>query len=151
MHFARSPGRMLVRRLPHRGEAHNTLWASPQIRLGWSLSRALSLTKLLNAELLAVRTDPINLFDHRPASSQILAEAEVRAAEEQRRCEAAKEQSRPNNLIEYLEACHSFSLALKVITDATLTTQGDTTKPAGRPFPQRIIPWNNFPAQQEKI
>jgi hypothetical protein len=83
-----------------------------------------------------------------------LAEAEARAAEEQRRREAAEadaQQSQPKDLIEYLEACHSFSLTLEVITDATLTTQGDTTKPAGRLFPQRIVPWDDFPTQQEKI
>jgi len=57
-----------------------------------------------------------------------LAEAESRAAEEQRRREAAEadaRQSRPKDLLEYLEACHSFSLTLEVVTDATLTTQGN--------------------------
>jgi hypothetical protein len=81
-------------------------------------------------------------------------QAEARAAEEQRRREAAEadaQQSRPKDLIEYLEACHRFSLTLEVVTDATLTTQGDTTKPAGRLFPQRIVPWDDFPTQQEKI
>lgn len=80
-----------------------------------------------------------------------LAEAEARTAEEQRRREAAEEQSRPKSLVEYLEACHGFSTALKVVTDATLTTQGDTTEPTGRPFPQRIVPWDDFPTSQEKI
>jgi uncharacterized protein YdaU (DUF1376 family) len=61
-----------------------------------------------------------------------LAEAEARAAEEQRRreeeqrrreaAEADAQQSRPKDLIEYLEACHSFSRTLEVVTDATLTT-----------------------------
>jgi tRNA A-37 threonylcarbamoyl transferase component Bud32 len=90
-----------------------------------------------------------------------LAEAEARATaeqrrreEEQRRREAAEadaQQSRPKDLIGYLEACHSFSLTLEVVTDASLTTQGDTTVPAGRPFPQRIVPWDDFPTQQEKL
>ncbi|KAH7418838.1 hypothetical protein BKA64DRAFT_565249 [Cadophora sp. MPI-SDFR-AT-0126] len=62
-----------------------------------------------------------------------LAEAEERAAEEQRR------------------PCHGFSVALEVITDATLTTQGDTTRPSGRLFPQRIVPWDDFPTQQEGV
>ena len=78
-------------------------------------------------------------------------EEQRRREEEQRRREAAEEHSRPKSLIEYLQACHNFSLALEIITDATLTTQGDTTKPAGRPFPQRIVPWDDFPARQEKI
>lgn len=79
------------------------------------------------------------------------AEEQRRREEEQRRREAAEEQSRPKALIEYLAACHGFSLALKVVTDATLTTQGDTTKPTGRPFPRRIVPWRDFPTSQEKI
>jgi septal ring factor EnvC (AmiA/AmiB activator) len=81
-----------------------------------------------------------------------LAEAEARATEEQRRREAAEadaQQSQPKNLIEYLEACHNFPL--DVVTNATLTTQGDTTKPAGRPFPQRIVSWDDFLTQQENI
>ncbi|KAL5349529.1 hypothetical protein ACLOAV_005824 [Pseudogymnoascus australis] len=71
--------------------------------------------------------------------------------EEQRRREAAEAESQPKNLIEYLETCHRFSLALKVITDKSLSTQGDATVPTGRPFPQRIVPWEDFPARQEKI
>ncbi|KFY02663.1 hypothetical protein V490_00428, partial [Pseudogymnoascus sp. VKM F-3557] len=78
-------------------------------------------------------------------------QAEARADEEQRRREAAEAESQPKNLIEYLETCHSFSLALTVITDKSLSTRGDTTVPAGRPYPQRIVPWEGFPAQQEKI
>ncbi|KFY03461.1 hypothetical protein V490_00180, partial [Pseudogymnoascus sp. VKM F-3557] len=78
-------------------------------------------------------------------------QAEARAEEEQRRREAAEAGSQLKNLIEYLETCHSFSLALKVITDKSLSTRGDTTVPAGRPYPQRIVPWGDFPAQQEKI
>lgn len=86
------------------------------------------------------------------------AQAEARAAEEQRRreeeqrrreaAEADAEQSQPKNLVDFLKSCHSFSLALQAVTDETLTTQGDTTKPAGRLFPRRIVPWNDFPVQQ---
>jgi tRNA A-37 threonylcarbamoyl transferase component Bud32 len=81
-------------------------------------------------------------------------EEQRRREEEQRRREAAEadaEQSQPKNLVEFLKSCHGFSLALQVVTDETLTTQGDTTKPAGRLFPQRIVPWNDFPAQQETV
>ncbi|KFY19664.1 hypothetical protein V493_07870, partial [Pseudogymnoascus sp. VKM F-4281 (FW-2241)] len=78
-------------------------------------------------------------------------QAEARAQEEQRRREAAEAESQPKNLIEYLETCHRFSLALKVITDKSLSTKGDATVPTGRPFPRRIVPWEDFPAQQEKI
>ncbi|KAG9228961.1 hypothetical protein BJ875DRAFT_489361 [Amylocarpus encephaloides] len=81
-------------------------------------------------------------------------EEQRRREEEQRRREAAEadaEQSRPTNLVDYLKSCHVFSLALEVVTDKTLTTQGDTTKPAGRPFPQRIVPWGDFSIQQEAV
>ncbi|KAH6696536.1 hypothetical protein BKA61DRAFT_623125 [Leptodontidium sp. MPI-SDFR-AT-0119] len=83
-----------------------------------------------------------------------LAQSEIRAGEEQRRREAAEaiaKQSQPQNLVEFLKTCHGFSLALQVVTDETLTTQGDTTKPAGRLFPQRIVPWDDFPLQQETV
>ena len=97
------------------------------------------------------RQPPNIMEEHLAELRHKLAEAEARAAEEQQRRQAAEEQSRPKNLLEYLEACHGFSLALEVVTDATLTTQGDTTKPAGRLFPRRILPWLDFPAQQENI
>ncbi|KAL5351074.1 hypothetical protein ACLOAV_004649 [Pseudogymnoascus australis] len=88
----------------------------------------------------------------RADGEQRLREKEQRLREEeQRRREAAEAESQLKNLIEYLESCHSLSLALKVITDKSLSTRGDTTVPAGRPYPQRIVPWGDFPAQQEKI
>jgi hypothetical protein len=81
-------------------------------------------------------------------------EEQRRREEEQRRREIAEadaQHSQPTNLTDYLEACHKFSLALEIVTDATSTTQGDTTKPAGRPYPQRILPWEDFPRLQEKV
>jgi hypothetical protein len=53
--------------------------------------------------------------------------------------------------VQYLEACHLLDLAAQVVTDRSLTTQGNPTNPTGRIFPRRIIPWNNFPAKQEEI
>ncbi|KAK5146187.1 hypothetical protein LTR04_001103 [Oleoguttula sp. CCFEE 6159] len=81
-------------------------------------------------------------------------EAEARAEEEQHRrkeAEARAAEAQPKTITEYLEACHQLSLDIEVVTDRTLTTQGDTTKPAGRLFPRRIVPWHDFPSQQEKI
>ncbi|KAI1314016.1 hypothetical protein F5Y03DRAFT_380867 [Xylaria venustula] len=46
-------------------------------------------------------------------------------------------------------ACHSLSLAIKVETGQSLTTQGEPTNPVGRVFPRRIIPWHAFPTHQE--
>ncbi|KAL2015081.1 hypothetical protein VTK56DRAFT_6331 [Thermocarpiscus australiensis] len=77
--------------------------------------------------------------------------AESRASEEQRRREEAEKIAEPLQLEPYLEACHALSLAIKVVTDRSLTTQGDTTNPAGRVYPRRILPWDDFPARQEDI
>ncbi|KND86166.1 hypothetical protein TOPH_09209 [Tolypocladium ophioglossoides CBS 100239] len=81
-------------------------------------------------------------------------EAERQREEEQRRRETAEElaaTSRPQTLQQYLEASHSLNLGIQVITDPTLTTQGDTTNPVGRLFPRRIIPWHDFATKQEGV
>ncbi|EPE03243.1 serine threonine protein kinase [Ophiostoma piceae UAMH 11346] len=80
--------------------------------------------------------------------------AEGRALDEQLRREEAEDRadaSRPLTLQQYLEACHSLSLAIEVITDRSLTTQGDTTNPTGRIYPRRIIPWTTFAKEQENV
>ncbi|OHE90489.1 hypothetical protein CORC01_14217 [Colletotrichum orchidophilum] len=77
-----------------------------------------------------------------------------RREDEQRRRKKAEElakASQPQTLQDYLESCHSLSLAIRVVTDRTLTTQGDTTNPTGRIFPRRIIPWDDFATGQEEI
>ncbi|KAM6513630.1 hypothetical protein FALCPG4_016013 [Fusarium falciforme] len=74
--------------------------------------------------------------------------------EEQRRREEAEERadaSRPLTLQQYLETCHSLSLDIEIITDRSLTTQGDTTNPTGRIYPRRIIPWATFAREQEHV
>ncbi|RYP01932.1 hypothetical protein DL764_006027 [Monosporascus ibericus] len=81
-------------------------------------------------------------------------EEQRRREEEQRRREQAEElakASQPQTLQQYLEAGHSLSLAIRVVTDRSLTTQGDTTNPTGRIYPQRIIPWDGFAAKQEGV
>ncbi|KAK4654407.1 hypothetical protein QC762_0065280 [Podospora pseudocomata] len=81
-------------------------------------------------------------------------EEQRRREEEQRRREKAEEVARKSQLqaLEgYLETCHSLSLAIQVVTDRSLTTQGDTTNPIGRLYPQRIAEWHDFPARQEEI
>ncbi|KAI0388301.1 hypothetical protein F5Y17DRAFT_453358, partial [Xylariaceae sp. FL0594] len=92
----------------------------------------------------------------------LLEAAEKRSAEEQRRRENAEklakeeqrkgkeeeernEKSRPQALPQYLEACHSLSLGIQVVTEMSLTTQGDTTNPTGRIYPRRIVPWDDYP------
>ncbi|KAI3342761.1 hypothetical protein F4824DRAFT_443159 [Ustulina deusta] len=98
----------------------------------------------------------------------LLEAAEKRSAEEQRRRENAEElakeeqrkrkeeeerseKSRPQALPQYLEACHSLNLAIQVVTEKSLTTQGDTTNPTGRIYPRRIVPWDDYPTRQENI
>ncbi|TPX08261.1 uncharacterized protein E0L32_001843 [Thyridium curvatum] len=83
-----------------------------------------------------------------------LADAESRVLEEQRRREEAEqiaETSKAQDLSSYLEACHALSLAIDMVTDRSLTTQGDTTNPVGRIYPKRIVPWDDFPVRQEEI
>jgi hypothetical protein len=75
-------------------------------------------------------------------------EEQSRREEEQRRREEAEKIAEPLQLEPYLEACHVLSLAIKVITDRSLTTQAN---PAGRVYPRRILPWDDFPTRQEDI
>lgn len=72
-------------------------------------------------------------------------------AEERCRREEAERVSQPQTLEHYLEACHSHSLAIDVVTDRSLTTQGDTTNPVGRICPAHIAPWPDFLASQAAI
>jgi len=62
-----------------------------------------------------------------------------------------EERSQPQDLDDFLKYCHDLTRTLQIVTDKTLTTKGDTTKPAGRLFPQRIVPWSGFPLQQESV
>ncbi|KAI3547767.1 hypothetical protein CABS03_15204 [Colletotrichum abscissum] len=85
---------------------------------------------------------------------QQLLEARQLRNEEQRRREQAEELAKaaqPQTLPYYLASCHSLSLAIEVVTDRTLTTQGDTTNPTGRIFPRRIVPWDDFATRQQEI
>ncbi|CAK7270166.1 hypothetical protein SEPCBS119000_003948 [Sporothrix epigloea] len=67
--------------------------------------------------------------------------------EQSRRKEAERALSiRPLKLLPYLEACHSLSAAIQVVTDpSTTTTNGIPIDPAGRAYPRRIVPWVDFP------
>ncbi|KAK0639601.1 hypothetical protein B0T16DRAFT_246376 [Cercophora newfieldiana] len=81
-------------------------------------------------------------------------EEQCRREEQQHRREEAEEvvkTSQLQTLTSYLEACHALNLGIEVVTDRSLTTQGDTTNPAGRIYPRRIIPWDDFPARQQNI
>ncbi|UNI24834.1 hypothetical protein JDV02_010552 [Purpureocillium takamizusanense] len=77
---------------------------------------------------------------------RLLDESERRREEAETLAAAA----RPQTVTDYLEACHQLSLAIDIVTDKSLTTQGEPTKPTGRKFPRRIIPWDSFAAAQEE-
>lgn len=85
---------------------------------------------------------------HQRQQEQRLREEEQRRREEAAECAIA---SQPLALHQYLEICHSLSLAMEIVTDRSLTTQGDTTNPTRQIYPRRIIPWAEFPREQEKI
>ncbi|KAJ9488434.1 hypothetical protein VN97_g4848 [Penicillium thymicola] len=79
-------------------------------------------------------------------------EAERREEEERQAREEAERRVQNNTLFRLLDRCHiSLSQAIRVETDATLTTQGDTTNPVNRLYPKRITPWHEFPHLQEEI
>ncbi|KAJ6038268.1 uncharacterized protein N7446_005078 [Penicillium canescens] len=80
-------------------------------------------------------------------------EEERRAREEaERRQGEAELRVQPNTLFRLLDRCHvSLSQAIRVETDATLTTQGDATDPVNRLYPKCIVPWLDFPRLQEQI
>ncbi|KAJ5404041.1 hypothetical protein N7509_003912 [Penicillium cosmopolitanum] len=80
-------------------------------------------------------------------------EEERKAREEAERLQGeAERRLQPNTLFRLLDRCHeSLSQAIRVETDATLTTQGDATDPVNRLYPKRIVPWPDFPQLQEQV
>ena len=80
-------------------------------------------------------------------------EEERKAREEAERLQGeAERRLQPNTLFRLLDRCHnSLSQAIRVETDATLTTQGDATDPVNRLYPKRIVPWLDFPQLQEQV
>ncbi|RCI08959.1 hypothetical protein L249_5059 [Ophiocordyceps polyrhachis-furcata BCC 54312] len=53
-------------------------------------------------------------------------------------------------LLEYLQTCHRLTLAVEPATVDAIPSRDETTNPAGRSFPRRIIPWDTFAAQQQE-
>ncbi|KAL1845565.1 hypothetical protein Plec18170_009700 [Paecilomyces lecythidis] len=87
-----------------------------------------------------------------------LRQAEQRADEERRLREQAEQRLRQtgqqlerNTLFGLLEKCHELSLAIRIETNATLTTQGDPSNPINRRRPKRLVPWDEFPDLQEAV
>ncbi|KOS38963.1 hypothetical protein ACN38_g10211, partial [Penicillium nordicum] len=83
---------------------------------------------------------------------ETIAELRRQLEEERRAREEAERRLQPNTLFRLLDRCHdSLSQAIRIETDATLTTQGDATDPVNRLYPKRIIPWLDFPQLQEQV
>ncbi|EAQ89477.1 hypothetical protein CHGG_06096 [Chaetomium globosum CBS 148.51] len=82
--------------------------------------------------------------ESRATEEQARREEEQRLREEEQRLREEEQQP-------YLEACHALNLAIRVVTDPSLTTQGEPTNPVGRLYPRRIRLWDDFPARQEEI
>lgn len=61
----------------------------------------------------------------------------LRQAEQQ--AKQVEQQLEPSTLFSLLEGCHELSLAIRVETDATLTTQGDSTNSVNRKRSKYII------------
>lgn len=60
--------------------------------------------------------------------------------------------SQPLALVQYLEKCHSLSLAREIVTDRPPTSRGEAApSQTGRIYPRRIIPWTTFAREQEKV
>ena len=68
-----------------------------------------------------------------------------RAAEKERR------ENRNTTIPELLDLYHKLSLTIEVETNPSVLTTGQTTKPAGRKYPKRIVPWDNFTSRQQEI
>ncbi|EEH20214.1 hypothetical protein PABG_02473 [Paracoccidioides brasiliensis Pb03] len=75
-------------------------------------------------------------------------------AEAQRRREEAESlaaNSEPTTLPVFLHACHELSLAIRIVTDPTRTTQGTVTNPVNRRVPSRITIWDTFIDEQMTV
>ncbi|KAH8704296.1 hypothetical protein GQ44DRAFT_743757 [Phaeosphaeriaceae sp. PMI808] len=95
----------------------------------------------------------------REAAESAQKEEQRRREEEQRRREVAEqaqeraeEKTRKTTLPEFLDACHNhLHSGLTVQTDPTLSTQGDPANANNKLRPEKLLLWENFPAQQAAI
>ena len=86
-------------------------------------------------------------------------EAQRECLEEQRRRleaeqaeQAQQKRTRKTTLPEFLDACHTYLHSrLTVQTDASLSTQGDPANANNKLRPERVLLWEDFPAQQAAI
>ncbi|KAF4980715.1 hypothetical protein FZEAL_3330 [Fusarium zealandicum] len=119
----------------------------------------------MSDELEKLRKQIEELQLEKAAAQDQISAAQARAAEaEQERDEAEKERdeaekerdearkrTQPLKLKPYLGEFHAIDSRVPYIHERTLTTQGITSDPTGRIYPERIIPWKTFPEEQGKI
>ncbi|OJD21639.1 hypothetical protein ACJ73_07018 [Blastomyces percursus] len=87
------------------------------------------------------------------AESEARSERRRREEEQRRReeAEALAASSELSTLPLFLRACHELLLAIKIVTDPTLTTQGAVTRPTNRRVPSHIMLWETFTGEQMKV
>ncbi|KAF2257935.1 hypothetical protein CC78DRAFT_505484 [Lojkania enalia] len=79
-------------------------------------------------------------------------EEQRRREEAERAQETAEERTRKTTLPEFLDACHNHLHAgLAIQTDTTLSTRGDPANANNKLRPERLLVWEDFPAQQAAI
>lgn len=74
-----------------------------------------------------------------------------RRKEDRRRQKKADRKYRSTTIPELLGFYHTLSMNAKVETNPEVLAAGVTTKPAGRKYPKRIVPWDNFANRQKEI
>ncbi|PWY67183.1 hypothetical protein BO70DRAFT_400648 [Aspergillus heteromorphus CBS 117.55] len=88
----------------------------------------------------------------REVAEQLQEEEAHRRKEAEKRQEESEQLLQPNSLYGLLDECHrGLSQRIRVQSNASLTTQGETTNPVNRRFPTRIQAWQEFPQSQETI
>ncbi|KAK3046226.1 hypothetical protein LTR09_012274 [Extremus antarcticus] len=90
-------------------------------------------------------------MDRIKALEETIREKDRLLEEERRRREEIEETTRGSSLQEFLERCHDLHTSVQVVTDKTLTTQGEITNPDNRLYPKRILRWQDFEASQAAV
>ncbi|KAK4151614.1 hypothetical protein C8A00DRAFT_45233 [Chaetomidium leptoderma] len=78
--------------------------------------------------------------------------AQQRAARAKEEKARAEEETRDTTLSEYIEACHDLVFTrFTVETNKKITSKGSITSPAGKRYPPRLEPWEDFLEEQRTI
>ncbi|KAK1907866.1 hypothetical protein P3342_006196 [Pyrenophora teres f. teres] len=99
------------------------------------------------------------MAEQSPDYKTLFLEEQRRRLDEQRRRKAAEqaqnkaeERTRKTTLPEFLDACHNHLYSgLTVQPDATLSTRGDPANANNKLRPEKLLLWEDFPAQQAAI